>query len=68
MTIVDFYLTDINILKILKTSTTSKALLKEQNTLSLITKFKKLQIKVWPMGTYELGQETQAPCNQSYPV
>ena len=45
MTIVDFHLTDIDTLKILKTSTTSKALLKEQNTFSLTTKFKKLQIK-----------------------
>jgi len=38
-------LTDINALKILKTGATSKALLKEQNALSLMTKFKKLQIK-----------------------
>ena len=43
--IVDFHLTDINALKILKTSTTSKALLKEPNALSLTIKFKKLQIK-----------------------
>jgi len=42
---VDFYLTDINALKILKTSITSKVLSKEQNALSLTTKFKKLQIK-----------------------
>ena len=45
MMIVDFHLTDINALEILKTGTTSKALLKEQNTLSLMTRFKKLQIK-----------------------
>jgi len=45
MTIVNFHLTDINALKILKTGATSKALLKEQNALSLMTKFKKLQIK-----------------------
>jgi len=43
--IVNFHLTNIDALKILKTGITPKALLKEQNTLSLITKFKKLQIK-----------------------
>jgi len=42
---VDFYLTDINALKILKTGATSKTLLKEQNALFSMTKFKKLQIK-----------------------
>jgi len=45
MTNVDFHLTDIDALKILKTGATSKALLKEQNTLSLTTKFKKLLIR-----------------------
>ena len=43
--IVDFHLTDINALEILKTSTTSKTLLKEQNTLFLMIRCKKLQIK-----------------------
>jgi len=42
---VNFHLTDIDALEILKTGITSKALLKEQNTLSSMTKFKKLQIK-----------------------
>jgi len=41
----DFHLTDTNALVILKTSTASKALLKEQNALSSMTKFKKLQTK-----------------------
>ena len=45
MMIVDFHLTDIDTLEILKTDATLKALLKEQNTLSSMTKFKKLQIK-----------------------
>ena len=45
ITIVNFHLTDINTLEILKTSATLKALLKEPNALSLTTKFKKLQIK-----------------------
>ena len=45
MTIVDFHLTDINTLKILKTGTTSKALLKEQNTLSLIKKIQEIANK-----------------------
>ena len=43
--IVNFHLTDIDTLEILKTDATLKALLKEQNTLSSMTKFKKLQIK-----------------------
>ena len=42
---VDFQLIDINILGILKTGTTSKVQLKEQNAPSLMTKFKKLLIK-----------------------
>jgi len=42
---VDFHLISIDILRVLKTGTTSKVRLREQNTPSLTTKFKKLLIK-----------------------
>jgi len=42
---VDFHLTSINGLGILKTGETSKAQLREQNTPFSMTKFKKLLIK-----------------------
>ena len=45
MITVNFHLTDTNALVILKTGTALKALLKEQNALSSMTKFKKLQTK-----------------------
>ena len=52
---VDFHLISIDILRILKTGTTSKVWLREQNTPSLTTKFKKLLIKSAAHGNLWVG-------------
>ena len=52
---VDFHLIDIDVLGVLKTGATSKAWLREQNTSSLTTKFKKLLIKSVAYGNLWVG-------------
>jgi len=45
MKIVSYYLKNIDTLRVLKTSIASKALLKKQNILSLMSRLKRLQTK-----------------------